>query len=137
MCMLAQHRGGARFCTRGAMKYYDVVLFILALAKTVTPPGGPRRKPGQAVPPTTRRSTLARKLSRYGAPIAYTALLATVIYLLSVFLVVIIMPAVLFWILNALLICFLLMTLISIILSRSILYNVPSILFSITLSFRK
>jgi len=53
MCMLAQHRGGARFCTRGAMQDYDVVLFILALAKTVTPPGGPRQKPGQAVPPTT------------------------------------------------------------------------------------
>jgi hypothetical protein len=51
--MLAQLRGGARFCTRGAMQDYDVVLFILALAKTVTPPGVPRRKLGQAVPPTT------------------------------------------------------------------------------------
>jgi len=51
--MLAQHRGGARFCTRGAMQGYDVVLFILALAKTVTPGGGPRREPGQAAPPTT------------------------------------------------------------------------------------
>ena len=43
MCMLPQHRGGARFCTRGAMQGYDVVLFILALAKTVTPAEGPRR----------------------------------------------------------------------------------------------
>ena len=34
---LAQSRGGACFCTRGAMQSYDVVLFILALAKTVTP----------------------------------------------------------------------------------------------------
>ena len=50
---LAQSRGGACFCTRGAMQGYDVVLFILALAKTVTPGGGPRREPGQAVPPTT------------------------------------------------------------------------------------
>ena len=50
---LAQSRGGARFCTRGAMQGYDLVLFILALAKTVTPGGGPRREPGQAVPPTT------------------------------------------------------------------------------------
>ncbi len=50
---LAQSRGGACFCTRGAMQGYDVVLFILALAKTVTPPGGPRREPGQAAPPTT------------------------------------------------------------------------------------
>jgi len=46
-------RGGACFCTRGAMQGYDVDLFILALAKTVTPGGGPRREPGQAAPPTT------------------------------------------------------------------------------------
>jgi hypothetical protein len=39
---LPQSRGGARFCTRGAMQGYDVVLFILALAKTVTPGGVPR-----------------------------------------------------------------------------------------------
>ena len=38
---LAQSRGGACFCTRGAMQGYDDVLFILALAKTVTPGGGP------------------------------------------------------------------------------------------------
>jgi hypothetical protein len=50
---LAQSRGGACFCTRGAMQGHDVVLFILALAKTVTPGGGPRREPGQAAPPTT------------------------------------------------------------------------------------
>ena len=50
---LAQSRGGACFCTRGAMQDYDVVFFILALAKTVTPRGGPRREPGQAAPPTT------------------------------------------------------------------------------------
>jgi hypothetical protein len=43
---LAQSRGGARFCTRGAMQGYDVVLFILALAKTVTPGGSPRRSRG-------------------------------------------------------------------------------------------
>ena len=50
---LAQSRGGACFCTRGAMQGYDVDLFILALAKTVTPGGGPRREPGRAAPPTT------------------------------------------------------------------------------------
>jgi hypothetical protein len=50
---LAQSRGGACFCTRGAMQGYDVVLFIIALAKTVTPGGGPRREPGRAAPPTT------------------------------------------------------------------------------------
>ena len=54
MCMLPQHRGGACFCTRGAMQGYDVVLFVLALAKTVTPAGGPRREPGRAVAPTTK-----------------------------------------------------------------------------------
>jgi hypothetical protein len=50
---LAQSRGGACFCTRGAMQGYHVVLFIVALAKTVTPGGGPRREPGQAAPLTT------------------------------------------------------------------------------------
>jgi len=50
---LAQSRGGACFCTRGAMQDYDGYLFILALAKTVTPGGGPRREPGRAAPPTT------------------------------------------------------------------------------------
>ena len=52
MCLLPQSRSGALrpapilersgcFCTRGAMQGYDVVLFILALAKTVTPGGSP------------------------------------------------------------------------------------------------
>jgi len=50
---LAQSRGGACFCTRGAMQGYDFDLFIVVLAKTVTPGGSPRRKPGQAAPPTT------------------------------------------------------------------------------------
>jgi len=51
--MLAQLSGGACFCTRGTMQGYDVVLSIVALAKTVTPGGSPRREPGQAAPPTT------------------------------------------------------------------------------------
>jgi len=45
--MLPQHRGGACFCTRGAMQGYDVVLFTVALAKTVTPGGGAPRERGQ------------------------------------------------------------------------------------------
>jgi len=53
MWLLPQSRGGACFCTRGAMQGYDVILLILALAKTVTPGRGPRREPGQAAPPTT------------------------------------------------------------------------------------
>jgi len=40
--LLAQSRGGACFCTRGAMQDYDVDLFIVALAKTVTPVRVPR-----------------------------------------------------------------------------------------------
>ncbi len=50
---LAQSRGGACFCTRDAMQGYDGYYFILALAKTVTPGGSPRRQPGRAAPPTT------------------------------------------------------------------------------------
>ena len=78
MWLLPQLRGGACFCTRGAIQGYDGYYFILALAKTVTPGGGPRREPGQAVPLITKHSSLARKFSRYGASIAYTDLLATV-----------------------------------------------------------
>jgi len=62
---LAQSRGGACFCTRGALWGYDVVLFIVALAKTVKPPGGPRREPGQPVPPATELSSLGRRFSRH------------------------------------------------------------------------
>jgi len=43
---VAQSRGGACFCTRGAMQGYDVDLFILALAKTVTPVGVPGESRG-------------------------------------------------------------------------------------------
>ena len=39
---------------------------------------GPRQEPGRAVPPPTKRSSLARKFSRYGAAIAYTDLLGLV-----------------------------------------------------------
>jgi len=53
MCRLPQLRGGACFCTRGAMQGYDVDLIIIALAKTVTPGGSPRRQPGRPAPPTT------------------------------------------------------------------------------------
>jgi hypothetical protein len=81
MCRLPQLRGGACFCTRYAVQGYDVDLFIVALAKTVTPGGGPRREPGRAVPLTTKCSSLANKFSRYGVAIAYTDLLGTVIIL--------------------------------------------------------
>jgi hypothetical protein len=38
------------WCDAGLWCY----LFILALAKTVTPAGGPRREPGRAVAPATK-----------------------------------------------------------------------------------
>ncbi len=44
---LAQSRGGACFCTRGAMQGYDVNLVTLALAKTVTPEGSAPRERGR------------------------------------------------------------------------------------------
>ena len=75
---LAQSRGGACFCTRGAMQGYNGYCFILALAKTVTPAEGPRREPGQAAPPTTYLSSLAGKFSRCGKPMTYTDLLCSV-----------------------------------------------------------
>jgi hypothetical protein len=75
---LAQSRGGACFCTRGAMLDYDVVLFVLALAKTVTPPGGPRRGAGADRGASHKTASLVTQLSRRGATIAYTDLLATV-----------------------------------------------------------
>jgi len=74
---LAQSRGGACFCTCGAVQGYDVVLNIVALAKTVTPGGSPRREPVQAAPPATSRSSLARKFSRCGKAMTYTDLLYT------------------------------------------------------------
>ena len=77
---LAQSRGGACFCTRGAMQGYDVDLFILALAKTVTPGGGPRREPGRAVALARKPSSLVTQLSRHGKPMTYTDLLGQVIF---------------------------------------------------------
>jgi hypothetical protein len=71
---LAQSRGGARFCTRGAMQGYDINLFILALAKTVTPGGRPRREPGQPVPPLTVFH-FVQKILAAQKPMTYTDLL--------------------------------------------------------------
>ena len=72
---LAQSRGGACFCTRGAMQGYDIVLFILALAKTVTPGGGPRREPGRPAPPL-KFFHFDQKILAVQKPIAYIDLLA-------------------------------------------------------------
>ena len=71
---MAQSRGGACFCTRGAMQDYDVVLFIVALAKTVTPGGSPRRQPGRPAPPL-KIFHFDQKILAVQKPIAYTDLL--------------------------------------------------------------
>ncbi|MCM1564674.1 MAG: hypothetical protein NC238_01720 [Dehalobacter sp.] len=76
---MAQSRGGACFCTRGAMQDYDVVLFIVALAKTVTPGGSPRREPGRPAPPL-KLFNFDQKILAVQKPIAYTDLLATVYF---------------------------------------------------------
>ena len=76
---LAQSRGGACFCTRGAMQGYDIVLLTLALAKTVTPGGSPRREPGRPAPPLTVFH-FDQKILAVQKPIAYTDLLCTVRY---------------------------------------------------------
>ena len=76
---LAQSRGGACFCTRGAMQGYDVVLFILALAKTVTPGGSPRREPGRPAPPL-KLFHFDQKILAAQKPMTYTDLLAVVHY---------------------------------------------------------
>jgi len=83
------------FCTRGAMQGYNVVLFILAMAKTPDDPsadgcqdrrdtmrGSPAGgEPGRTMASATRRSSLVTQLSRHGATIAYTDLLAGVQFL--------------------------------------------------------
>ena len=62
------------WCDAGLCCYY----FVIALAKTVTPEGSPRRQPGQAAPLTTNQASLARRFSRCGAPMTYTDLLCVV-----------------------------------------------------------
>ena len=78
MCKLPQSRGGACFCTRGAMQGYDVVLYILALAKTVTPGGSSRREPGRPAPPL-KLFQFDQKILAVQKPIAYTDLLVVVL----------------------------------------------------------
>jgi len=64
------------WCDAGLSGYF----FILALAKTVTPGGSPRREPGQAVAPAIKPS-LVTQLSRHGAPMTYTDLLEAVLFI--------------------------------------------------------
>ena len=77
---LAQSRGGACFCTRGAMQGYDVVLFIVALAKTVTLRGDTRREPGRPAP-LLKVFQAEHYILAVQKPIAYTDLLWAVIFL--------------------------------------------------------
>jgi hypothetical protein len=59
------------------MQGYDVVLFIVALAKTVTPRGSPRREPGQPVPPLMVFH-FDQKILAAQKPMTYTDLLGHV-----------------------------------------------------------
>jgi len=64
------------------MQGYDVILFILALAKTVTPGGSPRREPGRPAP-QLKVFNFDQKIIAVQKPIAYTDLLGTVYFQLS------------------------------------------------------
>jgi len=61
------------WCDAELSGYY----FILALAKTVTPGGSPRREPGQPVPPLTV-FPFDQKILAAQKPMTYTDLLACV-----------------------------------------------------------
>ena len=80
---LAQSRGGACFCTRGAMQGYDGYYFILALAKTVTPRGSPRREPGRPAPPL-KVYHFDQKILAVQKLMTYTDLLGAVYYSKSI-----------------------------------------------------
>jgi hypothetical protein len=56
------------------MQGCDVDLFILALAKTVTPGGSPRREPGRPAPPL-KVFHFDQNILAVQKPIAYTDLL--------------------------------------------------------------
>ena len=75
---LAQSRGGACFCTRGAMQDYGGYYLILAMAKTVTPGGSPRREPGRPAPPL-KVFHFDQNILAVQKPIAYTDLLCSVL----------------------------------------------------------
>ncbi len=62
------------WCDAGLCGYY----FILALAKTVTPGGSPRREPGRPAPPL-KIFHFDQKILAVQKPIAYTDLLGNVI----------------------------------------------------------
>ena len=68
------------WCDAGLSGYY----FILALAKTVTPGGSPRREPGQPAPPL-KVFHFDQKILAVQKPIAYTDLLGNVLFYFSLF----------------------------------------------------
>jgi len=68
------------------MRCSDMMLFVYSrVGKNRDTRGSPRREPGQAVAPATKRSSLVTQLSRHGAAIAYTDLLAPVSFLVYLF----------------------------------------------------
>ena len=84
---MAQSRGGACFCTRGAMQGYDGYYLILALAKTLSDWCQPGRRDTRRESPagagagrgaSHKTASLFTQLSRHGAPMTYTDLLEPV-----------------------------------------------------------
>ena len=76
---MAQSRGGACFCTRGAMQGYDGYYFILALAKTVTPAGAPGGA-GAACAAGHITVLFSQKILAAQKPMTYTDLLWLVLF---------------------------------------------------------
>jgi len=81
---LAESRGGACFCTRGAMQGYDVDLFVLALAKTSGLVFARRLQPqSRADKAPTGFGVLIWFISaqKPAAPMTYTDLLEAVLFI--------------------------------------------------------
>ena len=75
MCMLPQHRGGACFCTRGAMQDY-YVFFYSRVGKNRDTSRGTPAGAGAGRGASHKTASLVTQLSRHGAAIAYTDLLS-------------------------------------------------------------
>ena len=75
---LLQCRGGACFCRLSVILDYTIRLQNCRVGKNRDTKRGSPAVPGRTVPLTTKRSSLARKFSRYRAAIAYTGLLEIV-----------------------------------------------------------
>jgi len=74
MCMLAQHRGGARFCTRGGVLKVLFRYKFFGIGKNRDTKAGEPASAGQHMPPL-QTFRFSHKVFAACKPIAYTALL--------------------------------------------------------------